>query len=205
MRKYRGFTVVELVIVMAIMAILLTIATVSFRQYQIFARDKEREADVAALQTYLESIYPQEIRDSSGRVIKEAGTYPALMMENGDDWKEWDVVFKDLSKEVLSPPGIKTDQPSVPRSRTSTSGYIPEENREGPCGYYYCYTRPNNITGDKDKYIYAPGPNGNELCTKRPTSTGAPTSTETSKCRRYIIVYKTEVDDRKIVVESKRK
>ena len=46
--KGRGFTLVELIIAIAVMAILLVLATLSFRNYQAAARDKEREADVLA-------------------------------------------------------------------------------------------------------------------------------------------------------------
>lgn len=74
--RQRGFTIIELAIVMAIMAILLTLGTLGFRSYMAHARDKEREADIAAIQNYLESIYPREIRDASGAIIKPAGTYP---------------------------------------------------------------------------------------------------------------------------------
>lgn len=74
--RQRGFTIIELAIVMAVMAILLTLGTLGFRSYMAHARDKEREADILAIQNYLESIYPREIRDASGAVIKPAGTYP---------------------------------------------------------------------------------------------------------------------------------
>jgi len=77
--KGRGFTLVELIIAIAVMAILLVLATLSFRNYQAAARDKEREADVLALQNYLESVYPREIRDGAGNIIKPAGGYPAYV------------------------------------------------------------------------------------------------------------------------------
>ena len=66
MKERRGFTIVEVMIVIVIMAILLVIGTVLFRGYQSNARDKEREADVAAIQAYLESIYPMELDTTPG-------------------------------------------------------------------------------------------------------------------------------------------
>ena len=81
--KGRGFTLVELIIAIAVMAILLVLATLSFRNYQAAARDKEREADVLALQNYLESVYPREIRDGAGNIIKPAGGYPAYVSGTG--------------------------------------------------------------------------------------------------------------------------
>ena len=79
MRMRRGFTIIELTIVIAIIAILFTIGVVSFRGYQASARDKEREADVSAIQMYLESVYSQEIKDGGGNVIKPVGSYPAYV------------------------------------------------------------------------------------------------------------------------------
>ena len=60
MSRRTGFTVVEVIIVMAIMAILLAIGTVSFRSYQVSTRDKTREGDITTIQNYLESLYPRE-------------------------------------------------------------------------------------------------------------------------------------------------
>ena len=77
MIRRTGFTVVEVIIVMAIMAILLAIGTVSFRSYQVSTRDKTREGDITTIQNYLESLYPRELRDSSNNIIKSAGSYPA--------------------------------------------------------------------------------------------------------------------------------
>lgn len=73
----RGFTIIEIMIVIAVMAIILVIGTVSVRGYLANARDKERESDIASIQSYLESIYPREITDAHGNVIKPAGSYPA--------------------------------------------------------------------------------------------------------------------------------
>ncbi len=55
--KSRGFTIVELLIVIIVMAILLTLAVVNVRSTQIKARDNERHVDIENLATALESIY----------------------------------------------------------------------------------------------------------------------------------------------------
>ncbi len=116
MEPRRGFTIIELAIVMAIIAILLVVGFVSFRSYQANARDKERESDVAAIQIYLESIYAQEIRDHSGNIIKEAGTYPAVVLPRSDGVNsvnrtadEWKIVFDGLSVKSLYAPGQTGD------------------------------------------------------------------------------------------------
>lgn len=80
--KGRGFTLVELIIAIAVMAILLVLATLSFRNYQAAARDKEREADVLALQNYLESVYPGKFATvpvtSSSLLAAIRRTFPGL-------------------------------------------------------------------------------------------------------------------------------
>lgn len=52
-----GFTVVELVVVMVIMAILLTLGVASYNSYQVNVRDSERLADINAIATGLEARY----------------------------------------------------------------------------------------------------------------------------------------------------
>lgn len=108
MMRSRGFTVIELVITIAVMAILLTLGTLGFRSYLSHARDKEREADVMAIQNYLETIYPQEIKDASGKVIKPAGTYPANYSRSsvGEYISQAEVVYiiKDLPLSVRTGP-----------------------------------------------------------------------------------------------------
>ncbi|MDO4781124.1 MAG: type II secretion system protein [Candidatus Saccharibacteria bacterium] len=73
MRGGRGFTLIEMIIVIAILAMLVVLGTVAFQGFRANARDKEREADVNAFAAYIESLYPQET--ASG---KKAGSYPPL-------------------------------------------------------------------------------------------------------------------------------
>lgn len=204
--RQRGFTIIELAIVMAIMAILLTLGTLGFRSYMAHARDKEREADIAAIQNYLESIYPREIRDASGSLIKPAGAYPALMQEVDDDWDELDIVFKDLPTSALTPPGAASrSQPSAP---VANGGYLPGQGDVSSAlcsNYLQCYTRPNDINPSISDYYYAPGPSPNELCTKPSIANGGSAIGLANSCRSYVLVYKKESTGARVVVESKRK
>ena len=210
MDKRRGFTIVELMIVIVIMASLLVVGVVSYRGYSARARDKERESDIAAIQMYLESIYPMEIKNSAGSVIKKAGSYPALIEEKSETDTALVSMFSDLNSEVLSPPGATglTAPSWSPSSNTGNSPYLylPTSNStatktECTGGSKICYSRPNDITAAMvgDNYVYAPGPADNQLCTMI-YGYG-----DSSKCRRYTLYYRTEVDGVLHKVESKHK
>lgn len=71
MNRRAGFTVVELIIVIVIMAILLILAVVNLGSSQVSARDDERKTDVANIARALEQFYTSG-NDSSTSV----GFYP---------------------------------------------------------------------------------------------------------------------------------
>ena len=69
--KKRGFTIVELVVVMTIMAILISLGTYGAHRAQINARDVERRSDVEALARGLEERY----KLGNPRVVSVPGNY----------------------------------------------------------------------------------------------------------------------------------
>jgi prepilin-type N-terminal cleavage/methylation domain-containing protein len=77
----RGFTIVELVIVIAIMAVLLTLGVVNVRASQIDARDAERKTDIETIAQHLETFYTSGADDNTTKVdctggsIKHDGLY----------------------------------------------------------------------------------------------------------------------------------
>lgn len=223
MRVRRGFTVVELVIVLAIMAILLVAGFVSFRSYQMNARDKERESDVAAIQMYLEGIYPQEIRDNNGNVIKEAGTYPAAVLPRSDGINaenrtadEWKIVFDGFSVKSLHAPGQAGDLVNGAKSlapsgeHSSAGGVVDLSNCDTNSWCYYSVaTSKSDGYNDFYKYKYIPisSENSNSICAKRPANdtSATPSQKSTQTCRSYVLVYKKETTNNVVVVESKHK
>lgn len=74
MLRERGFTLVELSIVMVVMAILMTIGMVSLSSSQKDARDKARTTTVDTIARGLESFYNG---DATGTVGAKGGVYPA--------------------------------------------------------------------------------------------------------------------------------
>jgi prepilin-type N-terminal cleavage/methylation domain-containing protein len=56
-QKSKGFTIVELLIVIVVIAILATLVIVTFAGIQQKARDSKRETDIDALDSHLEAFY----------------------------------------------------------------------------------------------------------------------------------------------------
>lgn len=98
MRKRRGFTIVELLVVMVIVAILLTLSIFSISKNQANARDTERNSDAAAIANGLESRYRQGNRfvsSSTGNYIAP-GSYP--------DIKEMALLVKGTASPSITAP-----------------------------------------------------------------------------------------------------
>lgn len=60
MRRQRGFTIVELLIVIVVIAILASLTVVAFSSTQSSARDSKRKADIAAITRALELYYTEK-------------------------------------------------------------------------------------------------------------------------------------------------
>jgi len=98
--KRRGFTIVELIIVIAIMGILLVLVVVNIRGTQVSARDDERKADVANLALQLEVFYKNGRDDSS-----TVGRYPSVdLIISGVGSIQSNL--RDISLETVKAPGV---------------------------------------------------------------------------------------------------
>lgn len=73
MKHLRGFTIVEIIVVITVIGILATIGIVSYSGMQVRARDTERKADAESMQSALETFYEQN------------GRYPAYIYVGNND------------------------------------------------------------------------------------------------------------------------
>jgi prepilin-type N-terminal cleavage/methylation domain-containing protein len=72
--RSKGFTIVELLIVIVVIAILATLVIVTFTGIQQKARDSQRQTDINAVDSHLEAYFAQ------------TGTYPTLAMLQDSSW-----------------------------------------------------------------------------------------------------------------------
>jgi prepilin-type N-terminal cleavage/methylation domain-containing protein len=80
MKRSRGFTLVELMIVIAVIAILATLALTGFRTAQASARDTQRQQNVKGVQVALECYYSENGQYPDG--IADWNTLASI----GDCW-----------------------------------------------------------------------------------------------------------------------
>jgi prepilin-type N-terminal cleavage/methylation domain-containing protein len=104
----RGFTIVELIIVITIVGILLTLAVVSLNGTQAKARDDERRTDIQSIATTLESVYTGGVSsDGSLPTISNLVPNPSLKTDSTN----WSVGGAGGSSDTTrvstgGPPGI---------------------------------------------------------------------------------------------------
>lgn len=89
-KQSKGFTIVELLIVIVIIGILATLVIVTFTGIQQKARDSQRQTDIGALNSHVTAYYA------------ETGTYPALSMLQDTAWVSKHM--KGLDAEALKDP-----------------------------------------------------------------------------------------------------
>ncbi len=104
LKKQKGFTLVELLIVIIIIGILATLVIVTFSGVQAKARDSKRQTDIGALDSHVEAFYA------------EHGWYPTLAQLTDATWRGTNM--KGLDPAALTAPG---NSPSVIDSAAATT------------------------------------------------------------------------------------
>jgi prepilin-type N-terminal cleavage/methylation domain-containing protein len=86
----KGFTIVELLIVIVAIGILVLLVVTTYSGIQAKARNSKRQSDIATIQTQLEAFYSQN------------GYYPSLHDMNSENWLNANM--KTLDQESLIDP-----------------------------------------------------------------------------------------------------
>lgn len=168
MQTRRGFTIVEMVVTLAIMAILLTLTVVNLNSSQVNARNAKRASDVAAIARGLEIRYKQgnpRATESSG--MTNPGQYPGV-----NEWfhaEGWDK-GASWTPNVISGGYRRDEYPG-----TNTSNFNPPTSNNGSwynviaCGGGCNPGDPTQLASamgsTNDNYVYEPiGSDGKAGC-----------------------------------------
>lgn len=173
MIRRRGFTIVELVIVITIMGILLTLAVVNLNSTQANARDAERQGDVEAIALNVENYYANQ----NPEIPQSGGSYIGL---NYITDEEINTYLPDIDPKSTHAPDVPLDDPIsiVPATNASTTpfGIAPQPSKSN------------------DVYVYQPLTATGALCYDRVTS---------GDCRRFNIYYYQESDNQVHMITSR--
>jgi len=184
MRTVRGFTIVELVVVMVIMAVLLTLAMVNISNSQVSVRDKKRAAAAEAIARGLEARYNQgnpRISSTPGNYTT-AGGYPGVFefqhmlgIDMGANNFVPAVITGGYIDDVL--PGVSLDIRTAPGKPAGQALRL-------YCTPPSCSAAPENATHlaaqlTIDTYLYEPLTSNSTQCNNE-------------KCTRFNLYYRTE-------------
>ncbi len=111
--KSRGYTIVELIIVITIMGILISLGTVGMLKSQANSRDSERKADIDAIALHLESFY-----GSNGKYPSTDQNLTSLLIDI--DPKS----FNDPLKLASETSSLAYADSADPQTSISTNKYI---------------------------------------------------------------------------------
>lgn len=155
----RGFTIIELLIVISLMGILLVLGVANFRNTQANSRDSERAADISNIALNLESYY-----NSGNNGSIAIGSYPSIATLIGNE----STILPDLDAKSLMAPSSTI---------SSLSGATTGSPIQNP---------------SISQYIYQPISQDGTLC-----------SSASAICQKFVLYYKTEVDNVVQTVASK--
>ena len=118
----KGFTIVELLIVIVIIGILAALVLNTFSGIQAKGRDTDRQNDIKAVQGQLEAVYAQN------------GYYPVLSQLNDSTWRG--DFMRGIDAGALTAPQQAAGTSSFTGSATPTKdqyGYMPTQDDGSAC------------------------------------------------------------------------
>lgn len=172
-----GFTLIELVITITVMAALLTLTVVSLRSSQATARDEERTTDVTAIVQALEAYYMGDFDPATtgSNPLYAKGYYPpTAYFSNQQTILN---TLRDLNAVALYAPGKSTSGTPSLVGATSTASQTPAI----------------------DAYIYQPLKTDGTLCTQGQSSA----SYTLDSCRKFNLYYRLETTNQVQTITSK--
>lgn len=116
MKHYAGFTIVEIVITLTIMAILISLVAVNMRNGILQANDQERITDIDNIMLYQDSYY--ERNDSTYFPTTSASTTAGI-----ESW------YTDIDRNNLRAPGVSAPAYSLvaaTNATQTTAGVLPK-------------------------------------------------------------------------------
>jgi prepilin-type N-terminal cleavage/methylation domain-containing protein len=149
-QRQKGFTIVELLIVIVVIGILAALVITTYSGIQAKARNAKRQTDVQSLQTQIEAFFSQN------------GFYPSLTDINGSAWRATNMKSLDVnamidpsnptqSNTLLASPAAKSYAYAVSNSGgtscetddTTCSQYTLTATFEGTVNGQTTYTKSN--------------------------------------------------------------
>ncbi|PKL31972.1 hypothetical protein CVV43_00830 [Candidatus Saccharibacteria bacterium HGW-Saccharibacteria-1] len=160
----RGFTIAELIVVIAVMGILLILGVVNLGSSQANGRDSERKTDAETIALHLETYYKTG-DDTSTKI----GRYPSIVLaQNKSNIKS---MLRDVDVKSIMTPGTDINSSSASLVAANDNSLVANDIKA---------IGGTAIT--KDQYVYQPLKNDGSLCTL-----------ETEECRKFNIYYKLEI------------
>ncbi|MEI6755678.1 MAG: prepilin-type N-terminal cleavage/methylation domain-containing protein [bacterium] len=119
LRKNKGFTIVELLIVIVVIGILATLVITAYSGIQQKARNSKRQTDLSALQTHLEAFY------------NDNGYYPSLTDMNNQNFIN---NLKGLDQTALIDPSNPSQSKTLVQYPVAKSyAYTVTDSNSVPC------------------------------------------------------------------------